>query len=162
GHGQPNSGPAAARVFTSRHYGYTEALPAAWRLARQATRQWDGKGAPGYDTRVVDLFQGPGSLQAWALAAPTNKNLDSYTSATIPGGPATQPGHQDGRGTGPAAEHAMRAGERLPGGDRGHRPPRHRVRVRIPAPAGDAGPPQCRPRRLPQIPGRHPASAVRA
>ena len=83
GHGQPNSGPAAARVFTSRQYGYTEALPAVWRLARQATRQWDGKGAPGYETRVVDLFQGPGSLQAWVLAAPTKKNLAAYTSATI-------------------------------------------------------------------------------
>jgi hypothetical protein len=83
GHGRPNSGPAAARVFTSRHYSYTEALPAGWRLARQATRQWDGKGAPGYDSPVMDLFQGPGSLQAWADAAPTNKNLDSYTSATI-------------------------------------------------------------------------------
>ena len=82
-HGRPNSGPAAARVVTSREYGYTEALPAVWRLARQATRQWDGKGAPGYETRVVDLFQGPGSLQAWAIAAPTNKNLAAYTSATI-------------------------------------------------------------------------------
>ena len=82
GHGRPNRAPAA-RVFTSREYGYTEALPAVWRLARQATRQWDGKGAPGYETRVVDLFQGPGSLQAWAIAAPTNKNLAAYTSATI-------------------------------------------------------------------------------
>ena len=82
-HGRPNSGPAAARVVTSREYGYTEALPAVWRLARQATRQWDGKGAPGYETPVVDLFQGPGSLQAWAIAAPTNKNLAAYTSATI-------------------------------------------------------------------------------
>ena len=91
GYGRPNSGPAAARVFTSRHYGYTEALPAGWRLARQATRQWDGKGAPGYDSPVVDLFQGPGSLQAWADAAPTNKNLGSYTSATIRAARAAHP-----------------------------------------------------------------------
>jgi hypothetical protein len=91
GHGRPNSGPAAARVFTSHHYGYTEALPAGWRLARQATRQWDGKGAPGYDSPVMDLFQGPGSLQAWADAAPTNKNLDSYTSATIRASRAAHP-----------------------------------------------------------------------
>ena len=82
-HKPPGGGYAAARVFTSRQYGYTEALPAVWRLARQATRQWDGKGAPGYETPVVDLFQGPGSLQAWAIAAPTNKNLAAYTSATI-------------------------------------------------------------------------------
>ena len=82
-HRPANNGPAAARMVTSRHYGYTEALPARWRLLTQATQQWDGKGAPGYDTRVVDLFQGPGSLQAWAIAAPTNKNLAAYTSATI-------------------------------------------------------------------------------
>ena len=83
GRGPGPAGPGPARVFASRQYGYTEALPAAWRLARQATRPWDGKGSPGYDRPVVDLFQGPGSLQAWALAAPTNKNLDSYTRATI-------------------------------------------------------------------------------
>ena len=83
GHGRPDGGPAAARVFTSRQYGYTEALPAVWRLARQATRQWDGKGAPGYETPVVDLFQGPGSLQAWVLAVPTNKNLAAYTATVI-------------------------------------------------------------------------------
>ena len=82
-HTPRNTGPAAARVFTSREYGYTEALPAVWRLARQATRQWDGTGAPGYETPVVDLFQGPGSLQAWVLAAPTNKNLAAYTATVI-------------------------------------------------------------------------------
>src|SRR5215469_7226601 len=85
------STPAAASIVTSRHYGYTEALPAGWRLARQATQQWDGKGAPGYDNPVMDLFQGPGSLQAWADATPTNKNLDSYTGATIRAGRAAHP-----------------------------------------------------------------------
>ena len=77
------STPAAARIVTSRHYGYTEALPAGWRLVTQATQQWDGKGAPGYDTRVVDLFQGPGGVQAWALAAPTKESLAAYAKATI-------------------------------------------------------------------------------
>jgi len=90
GHGH-NNGPAVARVFTSRHYGYTEAFPPAWRLARQATRQWEGKGAPGYDRPVVDLFQGPSSLQAWADAAPTNKNLGSYTNAIIRAARAAHP-----------------------------------------------------------------------
>jgi hypothetical protein len=79
------------RIFTSRHYGYTEALPTGWRLARQATRQWNGTGAPGYDSRVMDLFQGPGGLQAWADAAPTNKNLAAYTSATIRAARAAHP-----------------------------------------------------------------------
>jgi hypothetical protein len=90
-HRPPGGGYTTARIFTSRHYSYTEALPAAWRLARQATRQWDGKGAPGYDSPVMDLFQGPGSLQAWADAAPTHKNLDSYTSATIRASRAAHP-----------------------------------------------------------------------
>jgi hypothetical protein len=83
GHGRPNSGPAAASVFTSRHYRYAETLPAGWRLARQATRQWNGKGAPGDGNSVVDLFAGPGGVEAWVYAAPTKKNLASYTSATI-------------------------------------------------------------------------------
>jgi hypothetical protein len=91
GHGRPNSGPAAARVFTSRHYRYTEALPAGWRLITQATQRWNGKGAPGYETPVMDLFQGPGSLQAWADAAPTTKNLAAYTSATIRASRAAHP-----------------------------------------------------------------------
>ena len=91
GHGRPNSGPAAARVFTSRQYGYAETLPASWRLARRATRPWSGKGGPGYDSPVVDLFQGPGSLQAWADAAPTRKSLAAYTSATIRASRAAHP-----------------------------------------------------------------------
>jgi hypothetical protein len=91
GRGPAPSNPGLSRMVTSGHYGYTEALPAGWRLARQATRQWDGKGAPGYDSPVMDLFQGPGSLQAWADAAPTNKNLDSYTSATIRASRAAHP-----------------------------------------------------------------------
>jgi hypothetical protein len=90
-HGTPNSGPAAAGIVASRHYSYTEALPAPWRLLTQATRRWDGTGAPGYDSPVVDLFQGPGSLQAWADATPTNENLAAYTSATIRASRAAHP-----------------------------------------------------------------------
>jgi len=36
---------AAVGIVTSRHYGYTEALPAGWRLARQAAQRWNGQGA---------------------------------------------------------------------------------------------------------------------
>jgi len=82
-HRPPGGGPATARTFTSRHYAYTEVLPTTWRSLTQATRQWNGKGAPGYETHVVDLFQGPRGVQAWADAVPTNKNLAAYASATI-------------------------------------------------------------------------------
>ena len=85
------STPAAARIVTSRHYGYTEALPAGWRLVTQATQQWDGKGAPGYEDSVVDLFAGPGGVQAWALAAPTKESLAAYTTATIRAARAAHP-----------------------------------------------------------------------
>jgi hypothetical protein len=85
------STPAAARTFTSRHYGYTEALPAGWLLVSQATQQWDGKGAPGYEDSVVDLFQAPGGVQAWVLAAPTTKSLAAYTTATIRAARAAHP-----------------------------------------------------------------------
>ena len=90
-HGPPNSGPAVGRIVTSRHYGYTETLPAGWRLITQATRQWGGKGAPGYEKRVVDLFRGPGGVEAWAYAAPTKKNLMAYTTTTIRAARAAHP-----------------------------------------------------------------------
>jgi hypothetical protein len=82
-HGPPNSGPATARIVASRHYGYTEALPARWRLARQASRQWGGTGAPGDGNRAVDLFKGPGGVEAWVYAAPTTKNLAAYAIRTV-------------------------------------------------------------------------------
>jgi hypothetical protein len=75
------STPAAARIFSSRHYGYTEALPAGW-TGGQATQQWNGTGAPGAEDSVVDLFQGPGGLEAWAIAAPTKETLTAYTTTT--------------------------------------------------------------------------------
>ena len=75
------STPAAARIFTSRHYGYTEALPAGW-TGGQATQQWDGTGAPGDQDSVVDLFHGPGGVEAWAIAAPTKEDLAAYTRTT--------------------------------------------------------------------------------
>ena len=70
-------------MFRSHHYGYTETLPTGWYSVGPATQQWNGKGSPGFDSPVIDLFTGPGSLEAWADAAPTNKNLAAYTSATI-------------------------------------------------------------------------------
>jgi hypothetical protein len=82
---------AAARIITSRHYGYTEALPASWRPAAQATQQWNGKGAPGEQDSVVDLFYGPGGVEALAFAAPTKEGLAAYARATIRGAAAAHP-----------------------------------------------------------------------
>ena len=89
--GPPTSSNAAARVFTSRHYGYTEALPAGWRFPRQATQQWDGMGAPADTDSVVDHFQGPGGVEAWAYAAPTKENLATYTRTTTRAAAAAHP-----------------------------------------------------------------------
>jgi len=75
------STPAAARIFSSRHYGYTEALPTGW-TGGQVRRKWNGTGARSDDDSVVDLFQGPDGVEAWAIAAPTKENLAAYTRTT--------------------------------------------------------------------------------
>jgi hypothetical protein len=81
----------AAHIFTSRHYGYTETPPAGWYSSGQATQQWNGTGAPGNDASVVDLFYGPGGVQAWAIAAPTKNSLAGYARATIRAAAAAHP-----------------------------------------------------------------------
>ncbi|MGH3176780.1 MAG: hypothetical protein ACRDPF_23315 [Streptosporangiaceae bacterium] len=85
------STPAAARTFTSRHYGYTGALPAGWSSNVQATQQWNGQGAPGEQDSVVDLFSGPGGVEAWAMAAPTKQSLAAYTRAITRASAAAHP-----------------------------------------------------------------------
>jgi len=85
------STPAAPRTFTSRHYGYAGALPAGWSSDVQATHQWNGQGAPGDDDSVVDLFSGPGGVEAWAMAAPTKQSLAAYTTATTRASAAAHP-----------------------------------------------------------------------
>ena len=85
------STPPAARTFTSRHYGYTGALPAGWSSDVQATQQWNGQGAPGDEDSVVDLFSGPGGVEAWAMAAPTKQSLAAYTTATTRAAAAAHP-----------------------------------------------------------------------
>ena len=84
------STPAAAGLFTSRHYAYTEALPAGW-TGGQATQQWNGTGSPGDDDSAVDLFQGPDGIQAWAIATPTKENLTAYTTTTTRASAAAHP-----------------------------------------------------------------------
>jgi len=85
------STPATAHLFRSRYYGYTEALPSGWSSSSQATQPWDGEGAAGDQDSFVDLFSGPGGLEAWAAAAPTKQNLAAYTTATIRAAAASHP-----------------------------------------------------------------------
>ena len=92
GPGPVKPGPAPARPrFTSRVYRYTEALPPGWRSGGPARQRWNGKGSPAYFAPTVDLFLGPGGVQAWVYAAPTGENLAAYTAATIR---AAHAGHQ--------------------------------------------------------------------
>ena len=72
-----------AHIITSRYYHYAETLPAGWRLAGQATQQWDGTGSPGDHDLQSDLFLGPSGVEAWAYAAPTKEKLAAYTRTTM-------------------------------------------------------------------------------
>ncbi len=90
GPGPAESRPAPAPRFTSREYGYTEKLPPGWRSGGPARQRWNGKGSPAYLAPTVDLFLGPGGVQAWVYAAPTGESLAAYTDATIR---ATRAGH---------------------------------------------------------------------
>jgi hypothetical protein len=83
--------PAAVRIFASRHYGYTEALPAGWHSNGQATQRWDGTTAPDDANTFVDLFIGPGSVEAWVAAAPTRASLAGFTTATMRAASAAHP-----------------------------------------------------------------------
>lgn len=65
----------AARVFTSRLYGYTVALPAGW--SAQPGQRWGGTGAPG----PVDVFRGQPNVAAWAFAVPRPASPAAYASA---------------------------------------------------------------------------------
>ena len=76
-------GHATGPVFTSREYGYAEALPKGWISYGPARLRWNGKGAPADTSSVVDLFRGPGGVEAWMVAAPTTKSLAAYTARTI-------------------------------------------------------------------------------
>ena len=70
---------AAARVFSSPHYGYTMALPAGW--AAQGAQPWDGPGSRGSGKDGVDVFRGPPYVAAWTFAAPMPPSLAGYATA---------------------------------------------------------------------------------
>jgi hypothetical protein len=85
------STPTTAHIFTSRQYGYTEVAPVDWYSGGQATEQWDGKGAPGDEDSVVDLFHGPNGLEAWVTAATTKQSLAAYARTTTRAAAAEHP-----------------------------------------------------------------------
>ena len=82
GPAKPGPVPAATK-FTSREYGYTEALSRGWRSGGPARQRWNGKGSTSFPDPVSYLFLGPGGLQVGVIAAPTTENLAAYTSTTI-------------------------------------------------------------------------------
>lgn len=86
----------SATKFTSRTYGYSLLVPGGW-SAIQASKVWDGTGAPSHDAPEADQFVGPASGGSWAFAAPTTKDLAGYAkqwvdaTATFHGDTCTAP-----------------------------------------------------------------------
>jgi len=71
-----------ATGFTSNTYGYSLTVPAGWTVI-QASSAWDGDGAPSHDAPEADQFVGPAAASAWALVAPTAKDLAAYVKESI-------------------------------------------------------------------------------
>jgi hypothetical protein len=67
---------APAEPFVSAHYGYT-VTSTDW-TGTDATKAWDGAGAPGDGSPTVDTLEGPEGVRAWAMAAPTEATLQEY------------------------------------------------------------------------------------
>jgi hypothetical protein len=82
---------AAARTVPSHYYGYRETLPAGWYSQYQATQRWDGTSAPDDADTFVDLFIGPGGVEAWVVAAPTRSSLAGFTTAIMRDASAAHP-----------------------------------------------------------------------
>jgi hypothetical protein len=81
----PSVSPSAASSpvpFTSNTYGYSLSIPADWH-AIQATKSWDGKGAPFHDVPEADQFVGPAAASAWFFGAPTTKDLAGQVKGAI-------------------------------------------------------------------------------
>ena len=66
---------SAARVFTSKLYGYIVALPAIW--SAQPGQRGAETGVP----RPVDLFRGPPNVAVWAFAVPRPASPVGYATA---------------------------------------------------------------------------------
>ncbi len=83
-------GPLSSSASATGHDSLTKLARRGW-TGGQATQRWDGTGAPGDEDSTVDLFQGPGGVGAWAIAAPTRENLAAYTRTTIRASAAAHP-----------------------------------------------------------------------
>jgi len=79
-----SSAPSSPKQFSSSRYGYSVTLPAGW-TASAATATWDGTGMPGPEDGTVDWFFGGQSVSAWAEAAPTKSDLQTYVTERLAG-----------------------------------------------------------------------------
>ena len=73
--------------FKSTTYGYSLTLPSGWTTI-QATEAWDGTKAYNHESPESDQFNGSAAASAWAVAAPTDKDLAGYTTELIAGRPS--------------------------------------------------------------------------
>ena len=85
-------------TYTSKLYAYSITVPPGWRALSAAAR-WDGTGAPDMEDSVIDTFVSPGTSAMLAAAAPTSKDLATYTADGIAADFAVH------RSTCPGAEH---------------------------------------------------------
>lgn len=74
--------PASPTAFTSATYDYSASVPAGWTTI-QATALWDGSFSPAHDAPVTDQFVGPALASAWAMVAPTDRDLAEEVQNTI-------------------------------------------------------------------------------
>jgi hypothetical protein len=94
----PTPTPQASSTFTSRLYPYSISVPPGWTATWSASR-WDGSGAPDIQDLVNDNFISSGTMAMIVVAAPTRKDLATYTADGIA---ATYAVHKD---TCPGARH---------------------------------------------------------
>jgi hypothetical protein len=93
----PTAAPSPS-TFTSRLYAYSISVPPGWTATWSASR-WDGGGAPDIQDLVNDNIVSSGTAAMIAAAAPTSKDLATYTADGIA---ITYEVHKD---TCPGAEH---------------------------------------------------------
>jgi len=90
--------PASPSTFTSKLYAYSISIPPGW-TATGAGARWSGVGAPDMQDLVIDTIVSPGTTSMLASAAPTSKDLATYTADGIAADFAVH------RQTCPGAEH---------------------------------------------------------
>jgi hypothetical protein len=70
-------------TFTSKHYGYTLAVPAGW-TSRQAFGKWDGETELDGNSAQVDLIGQPAdTMGVWVAAARWKRDLAAYTTYLV-------------------------------------------------------------------------------